>query len=179
VSETAALATRIARLEAMEGIQALKARYTAFADAKYTPDHERVPQELWQRAAKNQAACFTEDAEWIADEAFGGSRTGRAALEDWFTRSPWRFALHFYLAPRFGDVAPDSADATWRLWQIAIPEDGVAPVLLAGITHEIYRNSAEGWLIAAMRFTELHRADLTCLPVHLENLMPLAANGRQ
>ena len=175
MSEADTLTARLARLEAIEAIGALKARYTGFADAKYRPDHRRAAPAEWRRVAHAQASCFTEDAVWIADEAFGGTRTGRAALADWFTRSPWRFALHFYLAPSFSHVGADDAQASWRLWQIAIPEHADAPVLLAGITHESYRRCAEGWLVTAMRFTELHRADLAHAPAALESLMPALA----
>jgi len=169
---TDALEDRLARLEAIAAIDALKARYTALADAKYTPEHRRVPPEEWARVAQLQADCFTEDAIWIAEAAFGGSRTGRPALADWFTRSPWRFALHFYLAPAFSEIGPHSARASWRLWQLAIPETATTPVLLAGITHEAYRRDASGWRIAEMRFAELHRVDLAQSPALLDNLMP-------
>lgn len=172
MSESDTLTARLARLEAIEAIGALKARYTALADAKYRPDYRRVAPAEWTRVAHSQASCFTEDAAWIADEAFGGNRTGRAALADWFTRSPWRFALHFYLAPSFSHVGANDAQASWRLWQIAIPEHADTPVLLAGITHESYRRGADGWLIAAMRFAELHRIDIAQSPVRLESLMP-------
>jgi SnoaL-like domain len=172
---TGGLYTRLARLESIADIQALKAHYTACADGKYQPNHQRVDQATWQAMAHAQAACFTEDAEWHAEEEFGGIRQGRAALTEFFLRSPWRFALHFYLAPDFTNIAPDHAAATWRLWQIGIQETGESPILLAGRTQERYRRGNEGWQISSMRFVELHRVDLLAAPAQLTCLIPLAA----
>ena len=58
----ASLEERIRRLEAIEEIKRMKARYALCADAKYTEDHRRKPQDEIDRIARNQVSVFTEDA---------------------------------------------------------------------------------------------------------------------
>ncbi len=152
---------RIARLEAIEAIHALKARYARLADAKYTSDHRRVDDAAWTATATAQATCFTADAQWFGGTQFGGTITGRAALAEWFTRSPWRFALHYYVAPQLTISSPDSAECRWRLWQIGLPLDGSPPLLLAATTYETYRRTADEWLVSSMRFEEIQQLSLT------------------
>ena len=170
------LARRLARLEAIEAITALKARYADCADAKYRPDHSRADPVAWEAAARGQAACFTPDALWEADAAFGGTRQGRPALHAFFRESPWRFVLHYYAAPRFLSVSASDAAASWRLFQVGIARDAESPLLMFGVTHERYRHTADGWLIAEMRFGELHRLGLA--PARLEDVMRQAATLR-
>lgn len=154
------LEARVERLEAIAAIQALKARYTACADAKYTADRTRQPPTALAAAAAGQADCFAEDAVWEAADSFGGALEGRAALAEWFARPPWRFALHLYAGLEI-EVDGDVATGRWRLWQVAAAEDASEPVLLVAITHETYRREADGtWRIARMRFEQLHTVPL-------------------
>jgi hypothetical protein len=151
---------RLAKLEAAEAIRQLKARYAAWADAKYTAEHTQAsPQDL-ARAAKEQAACFTADAVWHAGEQFGGSRQGRAALEDWFNSAPWSYAIHFYGSPSITVHSATHATAEWRLWQFAIRASNADKVLLAGVTHEEYAIEDGQWKVASMRFLELQTVTL-------------------
>jgi hypothetical protein len=159
---------RIARLEALGAIGDLKARYAALADAKYTPAHERVLPERWRNTARMQAECFTENAQWFGGDLFGGTLQGRDALTEWFTRSPWRFALHYYVAPALTLRSNDTASGTWRLWQVGIPLDSSAPVILAGTTVETYRRTHGEWLIESMQFDEIHTIDLNDSPAVLK-----------
>lgn len=161
---------RLARLEAVQAINELKVRYARLADAKYTASHQRVSPGEWKRIGTMQAACFTEDAEWDGGDSFGGALRGRVALADWFTRSPWRFAIHYYVAPQIAVLSVDHAEASWKLWQIAVPEGGTDPVLLAGTTQEAYRKTPDGWLIERMRFEEIHTVELG--RVDLRSLVP-------
>lgn len=154
---TGTLEERLARLEAIEAIHALKARYARLADAKYTSAHQRVDAAAWRAAAQAQAACFTADAQWFGGAQFGGTIAGRAALAEWFTRSPWRFALHYYVEPQIALTAADAAEARWRLWQIGVPIDASPPVLLFATTLETYRRTDDEWLIAGMRFAEIQQ----------------------
>ncbi|WP_068079770.1 nuclear transport factor 2 family protein [Novosphingobium rosa] len=154
------LARRLQRLEDLADLHALKARYTACADAKYTPARQLAPGAALRAAAQGQADCFTPDAMWEAGDGFGGHITGRAALAEWFARPPWRFALHLYAAPEF-TLEEDRAQGLWRLWQVATPAQGDEAVLLLGITHETYRRMPDGqWLISGMRFEQTHIAPL-------------------
>lgn len=166
------LERRIARLEALQAIAALKARYAALADAKYTSAYERVPEDEWRRLAGLQAECFTDDARWDGGPQFGGVLRGRAALAGWFARSPWRFALHYYVAQELALTGDDAAEGRWRLWQVGLPLDTARPVLLAAITAERYRLVRGAWLVARMRFTEIHTLDLGAAPPELRCLIP-------
>ncbi|MFX1766785.1 nuclear transport factor 2 family protein [Paraburkholderia sp. A1RI-2L] len=156
----ASLHERVARLEAVEAIRELKARYAALADAKYTSTHERQPADVLARVAWDQALCFTEDAVWEGGAGFGDSLVGRAQLHEWFKRSPWCFAAHYYGSPQF-DIRADEASGTWRLWQLAMREDTREVVLLAAVTRERYRRDADGaWRCAYMNFAQIHLAPL-------------------
>lgn len=151
-----ALQARVERLEAIEAIRALKARYTALADAKYTPDYARQPEAVMREVALQQASCFTLDAVWAGGAGFGSDLVGRERLHEWFQHSPWRFALHYYTSESIS-VEGGFAQASWRLWQMALREDDGQAVLLSAVTEESYRREAdEGWLISHMRFTQLH-----------------------
>lgn len=146
---------RLARLEAAEAIRRLKASYAAWADAKYTSDHQQQPPAKLAEAARAQAACFTRDAVWHAGEEFGGSRQGRAALEDWFNSAPWAYAIHFYDSPLITVHDASHAHAEWRLWQFAIRANTGEKVLLAGVTEEDYTVEDGEWKVSSMRFLEL------------------------
>lgn len=147
---------RLARMEAVEAIRTLKAHYAALADLKYTAAYERVSDEVMAEVARDQAACFTEDAVWQGGAGFGSDLVGRDSIEQWFRRSPWRFALHFYSGERIDVIDDDTAQASWRLWQIALRNDTARGVLLAAITTERYaRLSDKKWRISHMKFESL------------------------
>jgi hypothetical protein len=117
------LEERLSRLEGVDAIRELKARYARITDAKYTSDYCRVDDAAWAAAAQQQAACFTEDAQWYGGTQFGGVLSGRTVLAEWFTRSPWRFAMHYYVAPQIDVMGSDVAEGRWRLLQIGLPFD--------------------------------------------------------
>lgn len=167
------LEERVARLEALHEIAELKAEYARLADAKYTPAHQRVAAHEWERIASLQAECFAEDARWFGGPQFGGTLTGRAALAGWFAKSPWRFAMHYYVGSNVTLLAPERAEGRWRLWQLAIPVDAESPVLLAGVTHEAYRHVAGRWLVESMRFEQIHTVDLSRTPAALTCVLPV------
>jgi hypothetical protein len=150
------LAQRLQRIEDVQALNALKAEYAAAADAKYTSDYERAPD--FDRAADRQAACFTEDAVWHGGP-FGGTITGRAALQTFFRGKLWRFTAHLYSAPEI-TLDGDDASARWRLWELGIRASDDCAVLLVGTTKEAYRRTAHGWKIASMQFEALHSLGL-------------------
>lgn len=160
---------RLARLEAVEAIRTLKARYAALADAKYQDGYRRVDDDTMRRVAWEQALCFTEDAIWEGGQGFGESLQGRAQLHGWFQRSPWCFAVHYYGGANL-QVDGDHAHGIWRLWQLALREDNREGVLLAATTHEDYRRDADGeWRCSRMRFAGIHMTSLG------QGVLPLAA----
>jgi hypothetical protein len=132
-------------------IQQLKARYAWFADSKYTAARGRQPRAALDRAARGQANCFTRDAIWDGGREFGRRLEGRHALFDFFREGPWRFALHYYVAPII-EVNGDRARGWWRLWQIGIPRKCRHAILFAAVTAEDYRRVGGHWLHSAVRF---------------------------
>ncbi|NBA94844.1 nuclear transport factor 2 family protein [Pseudomonas sp. R5(2019)] len=159
MSDFSQLTERLQRLEAVEAIRQLKARYAALADAKYTADYRQREPERLSELAKAQAACFTSQAVWHGAE-FGGDRVGREALAQWFEQSPWCFAAHYYVGADI-EVDGQQARAAWRLWQLALRADNAEAVLLMARTEETYQYSeAEGWLIDSMRFCDVQVAAL-------------------
>ena len=137
-------------------IHDLKARYAYFADHKYNGMHRRrQPQAQFDRAARAQAACFTRDAVWEGGRDFGKRLVGRAALLAFFRGGPWRFAMHFYVAPII-EIDGDRARGWWRLWQLALPRDGGDTVFFAAATADEYRRERAGWLHSAVRFEQMH-----------------------
>lgn len=150
------LHTRLARVEAVQAILNLKARYGALADQKYTQDYQRQPDEVLKRKAWEQAMCFAEDATWHAGASFGGDIQGRQALFAWFARAPWQWAAHFYGSPIIEVMDERRARAQWRLWQLALKEGSTQAVMVIGTTEETYSCDEDGnWLHQSMRFTEL------------------------
>jgi ketosteroid isomerase-like protein len=97
-----ALDRRIRRLEDLEAIKQLKARYAAYCDAHYDADA--------------LADLFTADAIW--DGGILGYNEGRAAIRQFFRGSSQRisFALHHIVNPII-EVDGDTAQGTWYLWQ--------------------------------------------------------------
>lgn len=159
-----ALEARLAALEAAESIRALKARYASLADAKYTKLYRRQPDDVMRRVAWEQAACFTEDAVWEGGAEFGENLVGRARLFEWFMRSPWCFAVHYYASPVL-HVEGDRATGHWRLWQMALRADTREAVLVAAVTSEAYVKAADGaWLHSRVRFEEIHMLPISAGP---------------
>ncbi|CAG9187576.1 nuclear transport factor 2 family protein [Cupriavidus pinatubonensis] len=160
----ATIEDRLHRLEAIDAIRALKARYAMLADAKYTPDYQRVGDKEMQDLASQQASCFTEDAVWKGSNGFGGDLRGREELSNWFMSSPWNFAIHYYVSPEIR-VDDGHATATWRLWQLALRRDCDDAVVLAAVTDEGYRLEGDGgWLCSSMEFKQIHMATVGAGP---------------
>lgn len=157
----ASLEQRLLRLEANDSIRRLKARYGAFADAKYTQDYQRQSEAALLEAAWQQALCFTPDATWHAGGNFGGDIQGRQDLHRWFSRAPWMWAAHFYGSPILEVIDERHATGQWRLWQLALKEGSGQLVMVTGVTDETYRRDEDGnWLHQSVRFKELQISTL-------------------
>src|SRR5581483_9614760 len=98
---TQALEQRIARLEAIEEIKRLKARYCAYCDDGYDPD--------------GIAGLFTEAGIWDG-ESFG-RHVGRAEIRAFFARASGdiTFAAHLVLNPIIDIADATHARGKWRL----------------------------------------------------------------
>ena len=134
------LAARIARLEAIEDIRALKARYADVCDTGYEPDRMRP--------------LFTADAFWDGGERFGrydGVDAICGFFRDVSSRITW--ALHYMVAPVV-EVSDDlrTATASWYLLEpcTMTTDDGPRAVLLTGRYADAYRREPEGWKIAGL-----------------------------
>lgn len=139
---------RIAKLEAIEAIRSLKARYAEFADAKYTSEHRKKTGSELERIVNAQTACFTEDVEWDAGKF--GIIKGRKALAESFAGKPFWFTLHAYTNPVI-EVEGDTATGRWLHWLLLSKEGTAEPVHLMGYTHDRYRRVDGQWLISHMR----------------------------
>ena len=100
------LESRIARLEDIEAIKNLKARYAYYCDHGYDAD--------------GMASLFVEDSSWESN-AFGNYR-GRAAIHAFQSdvSKQIRWALHFMICPVVNISADgESATGTWYLIEFA------------------------------------------------------------
>jgi SnoaL-like protein len=137
------LTDRIARLEAVEAIKILKARYARACDP--VPDGELI------------ASMFTEDGVFDCGELFGVHH-GREAIGRHFARGPevLKWALHLIGSP-IVEVAGDLRTATgsWYLWQpmTTLEPDGSAQARwLCGEYHDTYACDEQGtWRFASVR----------------------------
>lgn len=107
--DIATLARRLQRLEDIEAIKQLKARYAALCDANYDADA--------------LAELFTEDAVWDGETL--GRAEGREGIRQFFRGSSQRisFAIHNILSPII-DVTGDTATGSWYLLQACTYRDG-------------------------------------------------------
>lgn len=168
------LESRIRRIEDIEAIRHLKARYAEYADEKYTDDHRRKSQEELDRIGRLQAGLFTEDAVWDGGEHFGTYR-GRDAIFGFVRKGGWSFAMHYFLNPRI-DVDGDRATARWMLWQTCTLTEGDTPCWMAGIEDDEYERTPEGWLMSRMTFRlkfqtrfDIPWTEVRNLPFHLQD----------
>jgi hypothetical protein len=167
-TDSVTLEQRLRTIEDVEAIKALKAEYAAAADAKYTADYKRARN--FEEAVQRQVGCFTADAVWHGGP-FGGTITGKAALQTFFRSAPWRFTAHLYSAPEIV-LDRDEATARWRLWELGLRVSDDRTVMLIGTTVEAYRRTPQGWKIACMRFEALHSLALADRPDALQRLIP-------
>ena len=126
---------RLARLEAIEEIKALKARYCAYADDDYD--------------AEGMAALFVPDGVWDGGQEFG-RYVGREEFKNFLdrTRGQIRFAAHLVLNPIIEIQDADHATGLWRLLMPAtVLSDGVkeARWLLCSYDEEYVRHEGR-WM---------------------------------
>lgn len=134
------LEQRVARLEAMEEVKRLKARYCAYCDDQYDPD--------------GIAGLFAEDGTWDG-ESFG-RYVGREAIRTFFRRASGEitFAAHLVLNPII-DIT-DAAHATGK-WRLIMPAtvriDGKSEARwLVGAYDERYVFVSGVWLFQTLKF---------------------------
>jgi hypothetical protein len=128
------LEQRVARLESIEDIRALKAVYCDLCDRGYDPE--------------GLAAMFTEDAVW--DGGLFGRYEGRRAIHNFFKgiSGSLVFAAHLVTNPIITFLDDDTAIGKWRLWEPAtVNENGKldSRILLAAYD-DIYVKIEGRWL---------------------------------
>jgi len=127
-----ALAARITRLEDLEAIKQLKARYCEICDDDHDP--ERI------------TGVFTEDGIW---EGKGiGRAEGHEEIRALFERfqKAIRFSQHMTMNPVI-EVDGESARGTWYFFGPFTMEEGNQALWQACRYHEQYRKAAGKWLI--------------------------------
>jgi ketosteroid isomerase-like protein len=132
------LETRIRRLEDLEAIRQLKARYCRLCDDGY--DADRL------------ADLFTEDALW--DGGMLGKAEGREKIRRFFQRSPEviPFSVHMVMNPLLS-VEGDTASGTWYLFQACSYAPENAALWGSARYDEEYVRVGEEWKFSRLRLT--------------------------
>ncbi len=144
------LEQRLRRVEDCEAIRALKAFYAHCADAKYTNDHRRKPQDEIDVLTRQQVAVFTDDGVWDGGPQFG-LRRGREEIYRHLRATGWSFALHYFVSPAI-ELRGDAAHASWMLWQPCTLTEGNRAMLMSAVTEDDYVRTPEGWRMERMVF---------------------------
>ena len=133
------LAAQIQRLEDIENIKQLKARYCAFCDDNYNP--------------QGIASLFTEDGVWDGGEH--GKAEGHDAIVKFFQRAPlvFSFAIHHVMNPII-KVQGDIATGRWYLLQPLTRKsrEGETAMWLAGRYEDEYVRVGNEWKFKRLKF---------------------------
>jgi len=127
----ATLEARIQRLEDIEAIKQLKARYAAFCDDDY--DENGI------------ASQFTDDGVW--DGGPMGCYNGKKAIREFFSVSDKAvpFAIHHLTNPII-EIDGDRATGRWYLWQPCTFAAGNQGLWMAGTYQDEYQRIGDHWL---------------------------------
>lgn len=146
------LLRRVERLEDIDALKRLKARYAAICDQGYDPDQ--------------LAALFVEDGTWEGGPF--GTHRGRDAIRAFFAgiSSSFVWALHYVICPNI-DVAADGNTATgsWYIWEpvTMTRSDDVsatdAVLLMAQYDDEFIKVDGQ-WMFSTLRANIHHVCDL-------------------
>ena len=143
------LEQRIARLEAVQAIHRLKARYSALIDSRYTLEGP-VARDALEEIATRASELFTPDAVWDGGEQLGRWE-GRDAIRKRFLDPTLHFTLHYFVQPHI-EVAGESAHGTWDILSPITFGNG-RPGFMAGREADAYRLHEGTWLHSHMELT--------------------------
>ena len=146
----ASLEERVRWLEAIEEIKRMKAHYAFCADAKYTEDHRRKPQDEIDRIAREQVSVFTEDAIW--DNGLFGRFEGKTAIWEFLRATPWKFSVHMYMNPLI-EVHGETATGSWVIWEVATLETSDQAVFLSAALNDEYVRRDGRWYTSKVAMT--------------------------
>lgn len=141
-----ALEKRVDRAEGQAEILALKSRYGALADARYSRKGPR-PQVEIDAVADQLAALFTEDAVWEGGGALGRCE-GRTAIRDRFREPTLHYAWHFFVKPEIR-LDGERATGTWDVLAMITTREGRA-MWMVGVEHDEYVREQGRWLHTRM-----------------------------
>jgi ketosteroid isomerase-like protein len=132
------LELRVRRLEDIEELKQLKARYAAYCDDDYDAD--------------GLAPLFTEDAIW--DGGTLGRFEGRAAIRAFFDAADQvvPFAIHQVTNPIL-EVDGDRATGRWYLWQPCTFAQGNQALWMAARYDDVYRRENDVWRFERVTIT--------------------------
>jgi hypothetical protein len=147
IEDASGIEQRLRRLEDVEEIKKLKARYCEACDGGWDG-----------RASHNTdkiVALFAEDGIW--DGGVYGNREGRAQIREYYQSNPEvPFAFHLLTNPII-EVTGDRATGNWHL-MICLTQADRTAVLIAGVFDDEYTRTAEGWRIMRSRFSLAHHS---------------------
>ena len=129
---------RLRRLEAIEEIRALKARYLASCDAK---------------DPATMRSCFCDGPVTIDFGRVGVYQTADA-LVDIFRQlgcNEWIVEMHHGVNPRIEVTSADSASGKWGLHYQMINTRDRTLTQLGAVYEDEYRRTAQGWKISASK----------------------------
>jgi hypothetical protein len=133
---------RLRRLEDVEEIKKLKARYCEICDGGWNGIASHNP--------ANIVALFTEDGVW--DGGVYGRREGREALRGFYERPRDPPCAYHLLTNPIIEVDGDRATGSWHL-TISLTQTDQTSMLIGGVFEDEYARTAEGWRIKYSRFT--------------------------
>jgi SnoaL-like domain len=130
------LAARVRRLEDIEAVKQLKARYCAYCDAGYDAD--------------GIAGLFTSDGVWDGGRTFGRAE-GREEIRRHFRGAGDRLSIarHQVMNPII-EVDGDVATGHWLLFQPCTDGRTGRALWLAATYADTYRRTDDGWRIAEL-----------------------------
>lgn len=147
IARLEALEARVARAEGQAEILALKSRYGALADARYSRRGPRRQSEV-DVVADELAALFTEDAVWEGGGALGRCE-GRDAIRERFRAPTLQYAWHFFVKPEIR-VEGERAEGTWDVFALVTTKEGRA-MWMVGVEHDAYARVDGRWLHSRMQ----------------------------
>lgn len=143
--ELRALADRIARLEALEEIKRLKARYFRYLDLHW-----------WDELR----ALFTDDAEFDIGESSSRPRTPEEFIASVSRHLTDAMTVHHGHMPEIEILDDTRARGIWSMYDLVEPSATSPFPVLTGFGHYIeeYRKVDGKWLISRLRLTRLRRS---------------------
>ena len=139
------LATRLARLESIEEIKLLKARYFRYLDLHW-----------WEELR----ALFTDDAQFDILESPARPSTPDEFLARVQNHLTAALTVHHGHMPEIEVLDEQHANGIWSMFDLVEPRPGTGYPVLTGFGHytEEYRKVDGAWRIASMRLTRLKRS---------------------